>query len=122
MTRDRWSKSEKEVARRAFDLAFVRECRAMAERVRAMAAGADDADALWEIHDYLAAKRKAIGTKYDYRYSVRLQVFGQLLAEGWIGEQDLSGLSEEKMGRICTLADFVRGSADESSPPPSSRT
>jgi len=38
--------------------------------------------------------------KYDYRYSVLIGVFARLLYEGWLSEQDLAGLSPEKLELI----------------------
>lgn len=35
--------------------------------------------------------------KYNYRYSVLIIVFGTLMREGLINENNLEGLSEDKM-------------------------
>lgn len=70
MNEMKWSKSEKDIARRAYDAAYKRECAAIMEKVGEMAAKADDRVALWRIHDYLSEKRKETDEKYDYRYSV----------------------------------------------------
>jgi photoprotection regulator FRP-like protein len=111
MASDEWSKGEKTIARRAFDLAYERECAALADKVRHMAdriAGPGD---IWEIHDFLRGKRKAIDQKYDYRYSVLIFVFARLLGEGWLEESELAGLSDDKLAKIQSLA----GMADQRS-------
>ena len=38
--------------------------------------------------------------KYDYRYSQLILVFSRLLREGRIREEQLAGLSEEKLSYI----------------------
>jgi hypothetical protein len=111
MASDEWSKSEKTIARRAFDLAYERECAALADEVRHMAdriAGPDD---IWEIHDFLRGKRKEIDEKYDYRYSVLIFVFARLLGEGRLEESELAGLSDDKLAKI----QFLAGTDDQRS-------
>jgi hypothetical protein len=70
LTEPSWPRREKETARRAFDAAYERECRAIADRVRKSAAELDDPRALWRLHDYLTLKKRETDRKYDYRYSV----------------------------------------------------
>jgi hypothetical protein len=104
MASNEWSKSEKTIAQRAFDLAYERECAALADEVRHMAdriAGTGD---IWEIHDFLRGKQKEIDEKYDYRYSVLIFVFARLLGEGWLEESELAGLSDDKLAKIQFLA------------------
>jgi len=111
MASEEWSKSEKTIARRAFDLAYERECAALADEVRRLAdriAGPDD---IWKIHDFLRRKRKEIDEKYDYRYSVLIFVFARLLGEGWLEESELAGLSDDKLAKI----QFLAGTADQQS-------
>jgi hypothetical protein len=55
---------------------------------------------IWDLHDYLSRERKAVDNTFDYRYSVLLDVFGTFLREGWLKEEDLAGLSEEKIEKI----------------------
>ena len=84
LSSDDWSKQEKEIARRAFSAALEREYTAIAHNVRKMAAGINELNDIWEIHDYLTEKRKEMTRKYEYRYSVLISVFGFLMSEGWI--------------------------------------
>jgi len=106
MTEMEWSKREKVIARRAFDAAYHRECMAITENVRKMAAGVDDPADLWRLSGYLTKKRKEVDEKYDYRYSVHLIVFARLICEGWLKPEDLAGLSEEKLEKIREIAEF----------------
>jgi len=104
-----WSKPEKEIARHAYRAAYERECAAIAENIRKMAAGINAPDDMWQLHDYLTKIRKETDEKYDYRYSVLLWVFGRLMFEGWIKEEDLAGLSEDKLQQIQLTAKFMAG-------------
>jgi hypothetical protein len=123
---DRWSDVEKKVARRAFALAFERECMTIAAKVKKLMAKDSAPGAIWRVHDYLSTQRKEIDTKFDYRYSVLIDVFGRLVAESWLSLDDLAGLSDEKIERIERSATFcyhqypsaghARGGAPENRP------
>ena len=99
-----WSKAEKQAARRAYDAAYEKECRAIRAKVVQMLEGEDDIRQIWRIHDYLSEQRRETDDKYDYRYSQLIWVFARLLVEGWITEADLSGLREDKVQKIKYLA------------------
>lgn len=102
----RWSDGEKKAARLVFKMAYERECRAIGVKVRKMMADDSDPHYLWRIHDYLSKQRRETDRKYDYRYSVLIEVFGRLLSEGWLSGDDLNGLSQDKIARIIDLANF----------------
>jgi len=111
----KWSKTEKEAARRAFAKAYRKECGAIAAKIRKMTATASEPEDLWRIHDLLTRERRQTDEKYDYRYSVLLFVFARLLQEGWIAEADLQGLADEKLDAIRYLAGCgTSGPADQS--------
>jgi hypothetical protein len=59
---------------------------------------------LWELERYLTERRKEIDRQYDYRYSVLISVFADLIQKGRLREQDLQGLSEEKIRHIRHMA------------------
>ncbi len=109
LSRDDWSKQEKEIARRAFSAALEREYTPIAHNVRKMAAGINELNDIWEIYDYLTEKRKELIRKFDNRYSVLISVFGFLTPEGWIKQEDLAGLSDDKLEEIKQTADFYMG-------------
>lgn len=104
-----WSKSEKEIARQAYKAAYNRECKAILEDVRKMAAETRDSTGLWKIHNYLTKKRKETDEKYDYRYSVLRFVFARLICEGWMHQEDIKGISEDKLQEIREAAEFYAG-------------
>lgn len=106
MTDCKWSKREKEIARRAFDAAHDRECRAIAAEAKKIIATITDPGGLWRIRDFITQRCEEIDRKYDYRYSVLTRVFGVLMREGWLTQVDLAGLSEEKMDQITRIAEL----------------
>ena len=96
----KWSPAEKKLARGAFELAYERRCAVLLAKVKGMLARDSSASIVWKLHDYLSRERRAVDKTFDYRYSVLLNVFGTLLREGWLKEEDLGGLAEEKIERI----------------------
>lgn len=102
----KWSPSEKAVAHRAFDLALQKELSAIVREAKERAARASQAADLWELESWLGKRRRQIDSKYDFRYSVLPLVFGGLLREGNISEEDLRGLGEEKLEAIRHIASY----------------
>ena len=100
----KWSKPEKQIARRAFDAAYQRECAEIESKLRKMVDVISEPQDIWRIHDFLTEQRDETDAKYDYRYSVLPSVFARLLKDGWISEADLEGLGEDKMAFINRFA------------------
>ena len=95
-----WSRSEKELARRVFDAALAAELAEVMAEFKARAAATATPGEMWELEHYLGRKRREIEEKYDYRYSQLILVFARLVREGRIREEQLYGLSEEKLSYI----------------------
>jgi hypothetical protein len=106
-----WSKSEKVIARTAFDAALGRELHEVIQEAKRMANGIQTSSDLWDLEQYLTERRKQIDRKYDYRYSQLTLVFGRLLYENRLSEEDLRGLREDKLKSIRSLAKFLGESA-----------
>ena len=102
-----WSKSEKAIARRAFDVALGRELHEVIQRTKQMANDIQESSDLWDLEHYLTQRRKEIDRKYDYRYSRLTDVFGRLLYEGRLKEQELRGLDDDKLKSIRSIAKFL---------------
>jgi Photoprotection regulator fluorescence recovery protein len=102
-----WSKSEKAIARTAFDAALKRELQDVMRKTKQMANQIKETADLWELEHYLTERRKQIDRKYDYRYSQLTQVFGRLLYEKRLGEEELGGLGEDKLKSIRSFAKFL---------------
>jgi hypothetical protein len=100
MTNKEWSKQEKEIARKAFNVAYDREQQAILEDICKRISEANDLQGLWRLQEYLTEKRIEVNEKYEYRYSVLSFVFARLICEGWLQEKDLEGLADEKLDEI----------------------
>ncbi|MFZ0295038.1 MAG: hypothetical protein WAL52_15625 [Candidatus Sulfotelmatobacter sp.] len=102
-----WSRSEKIIARAAFDAALEREIHEVIQEAKKMASQIQQSSDLWDLEHYLTQRRKEIDRKYDYRYSQLTHVFGRLLYEKRLGEEDLRGLREDKLNSIRSVAQFL---------------
>jgi hypothetical protein len=103
----RWSRSEKTIARTAFDAALGRELHEVIQEAKQMASKIRQSSDLWELEHYLTQRRKEIDRKYDYRYSELTHVFGRLLHEGRLSEGELQDLREDKLEAIRSYAKFL---------------
>jgi Photoprotection regulator fluorescence recovery protein len=101
-----WSRSEKAIARKAFDAALRRELHEVIQEAKRMASQIKEPSDLWDLEHYLTERRKEIDRKYDYRYSQLAQVFGRLLHENRLSEEELRGLREDKLNSIRSFAKF----------------
>jgi len=99
----KWTQAEKVIARRIFDRAYERECTIILNKVKEMLSGNENPKEIWNIEEYLNKERMKIEGKYDYRYSVLIIVFGQLVRDGLIEKSDLQGLGQEKIERIISI-------------------
>ena len=102
-----WSKSEKTIARTAFDAALGRELHEVMLEAKQMANAIQESVDLWELEHYLTRRRKEIDHKYDFRGSRLIDVLGKLLYENRLGEEDLRGLRENKLESIRSFAKFL---------------
>jgi hypothetical protein len=102
-----WSKSEKAIARTAFDAAVKREFHQVMQETKQKANQIKEPADLWDLEHYLTERRKQIDRKYDYRYSQLTHVFGRLLYEGRVSEEELRGLREDKLKPIRSFAKFL---------------
>jgi hypothetical protein len=79
----------------------MRETKQMAHQIN------EPAD-LWDLEHYLTQHRKEIDRKYDYGYSRLTHVFGRLLYEKRLREEELRGFGEDKLKSIRSIAK-IRG-------------
>ena len=61
-----WSRSEKAVARTAFDAALGRELHEVIQKAKQMANEIQQSSDLWDLEHSLTERRKEIDRKYDY--------------------------------------------------------
>jgi hypothetical protein len=102
-----WSRSEKTIARKAFDAGLGRELHEVIQEAKKMASQIQQSSDLWDLEHYLTQRRKEIDRKYDYRYSQLTQVFGRLLHEKRLHEEELRGLREDKLKPIRSFGKFL---------------
>jgi len=99
-----WSRSEKVIARTAFDAALGRELHEVIQEAKRMASQIQQSSDLWDLEHYLTQRRKEIDRKYEFRSSRLMQTFGRLLCERRVSQVELSGLSEYKLKAIRSCA------------------
>jgi hypothetical protein len=91
-----WSPAEKKAARAAYDAALQTALAKVIAEFKAKAMAVTEPDDMWEIEDYLRQQRRKIDGIFDYRYSQLLFVFVQMIHLGYLSEEQLAGLSDEK--------------------------
>lgn len=99
-----WSKTEKEAAQAAFETAYRREIDALIETVSEKAGAIATLDDLWQLHDFLSARRHDIDGKYDDQPSSLMFVFARLVKENWLQIDELEGLNKDKLAKIVALS------------------
>jgi len=99
----KWSKTEKKIARAAFDRAYEREMASIKKEVYQILENLKQDHGIWNLEDYLRKKRREIDEKYDYRYSMLILVFARLISDGFLKKSDLEGLSEDKLMMITQI-------------------
>ena len=102
-----WSRSEKTVARAAFDAALKRELQEVMQEAKQMANQINEPADLWDLEHRLTQRRKEIDRKYEYKYSQLTHVFGRLLHEQRLREEDLLGLQVDKLKLIRSFATLL---------------
>jgi hypothetical protein len=95
-----WAREEKAVARKAFDLALKRELEEVMIDVKKRAGNIRQPSDLWDLERYLTDRRVQIDRQYEHKYSVLILVFGNLIQQGRLTEQELQGLNEDKLNAI----------------------
>ena len=102
-----WSRSEKAIARAVFDAALKRELHEVMQKTKERANQIKEPADVWELESYLTRRRKDIDRKYDFRFSRLTPVFGRLLFEHRVSEDELRGLGEDKRKAIHSCAKFL---------------
>ena len=99
-----WSRSEKAIARKAFDAALKRELHEVMEEAKQKASQIKEPPDVWKLERYLTERRKEIDGKYEFRSSRLTQTFGRLLCDRRFSENELRGLGEDKLKAIRSCA------------------
>ena len=99
-----WSGPERRIVRKAFDAALRQKLQEVMREAKEMANKIKEPAEVWALERHLTERRKDIDRKYEFRSSRLTQVIGMLLCEGEITEEELRGLSEDKLKAIRSLA------------------
>jgi hypothetical protein len=100
----KWSPAEKAIARKVYESALKEELEAVVRETKQMAAKIKQVGDVWDLEHHLTERRQEIDRQYDYRYSVLPEVFGLLIRQGRVREEDLHGLGDDKLHYIQTYA------------------
>lgn len=100
----KWSESEKKLSRRIFEAALQAELADVIKKFKAKAAAVTTPDEMWAVQAFLEKSQREVEEKYDYRYSNLIIVFARLLREGRIKDEQLHGLTDEKLSYIQHIA------------------
>jgi hypothetical protein len=99
-----WSSQERATAKAALKIAYQRETVSIVKFVREKASEVSQIEELWQLNDFLSARRFDLDGKYDDRDEEMLFVLAKLMKEGWLTIDDLSGLEEENLTKVKALA------------------
>jgi hypothetical protein len=99
-----WSQSEEKIALSAFSKAYQREIDALLGEVRTKASSTVSIEDMWNLHDFLSARRHDLDGKYEYCQTGLIFTFAQLVKEGWLSLKDLDGLDAKKISKVAALA------------------
>jgi hypothetical protein len=102
-----WSSPEMAVAKTALETAYERETASIVQFVREKASEISHIDDLWQLNDFLSARRFDIDGKYDDREEEVLFVLAKLMKEGWLTAADLDGLDSEKLTKMKALTHIL---------------
>lgn len=98
-----WSETEKAVAEAALKKAYDREVETLVTRVREQAGSITTTEDIWQLHDFLSARRHEIDGKYDDRESFLIFTLSRLLKDGLIETSEISELAPDKRAKVNIL-------------------
>lgn len=99
-----WSELEKQVAEKAFHSAYKRETTALINEICEKVSLVTEIEDVWQLHDFLSAKRHEIDGKYDFDYSAFIFLFARLIKDKWLSVDELSGIAAEKLSKMSALS------------------
>jgi hypothetical protein len=107
VSKTQWSSQEMAVAKIALRTAYERETVSVVQSVREKASKISHIDDLWQLNDFLSARRFDLDGKYDDREEEILFVLAKLMKEGWLTAADLDQLDSEKLIKIKALTHIL---------------
>ena len=98
-----WTSQERAIVKAVLAKAHQREIAAIIQVVRERASEVRSIDEVWQLNDFLSARRFDIDGKYDDGEDEILFVLAKLTKEGWLNPQDLVGIESAKLSKITAL-------------------
>jgi hypothetical protein len=99
-----WTEAEQALAQQALAMARQRETETILAVVREQAAVVNNLEDLWQISDFLNARRFDLDGKYAFDCETLIFGFARLVKEGWLAPEELGGLARDKVARIRSLS------------------
>jgi hypothetical protein len=101
-----WTDTEEAVARQAFERAYARAVDQLVSTLQERASGLQNAESVWQLHDFLSIQRHTIEGRFDFRLEGILFVFASLVKDSLLELEELAGLDGEKLAKIAAMARF----------------
>ncbi|MDA0268481.1 MAG: hypothetical protein O2890_08990 [Cyanobacteria bacterium] len=98
-----WNSEEIRIAQAALQKAHASEIAALISYVQVQASSVTAPEDVWQLHDFLSAKRHDIDGKYDDRESFLMYTLSRLIKDGLLTLAELEGLSVDKKTKINLL-------------------
>ncbi|EDX84029.1 hypothetical protein S7335_1726 [Synechococcus sp. PCC 7335] len=102
-TDGQWSNEERRIAESALKKAYRKETEALIANIRENAANVTRLEDVWQLHDFLSAKRHDIDGKYDDREDFLMFTLSKLIKTGLLDKSDLQGLAADKRAKVTVL-------------------
>ncbi len=104
MNDPKWSRAEKNLARRVYEQARVAELDEVLAEFKALVSAATSVDEMWPLEGHLRNRRLSLDEKYKYRFSRLPLLFAQLIRGGRVAPAPLDGLAQKKLDEILEMA------------------
>ncbi len=98
-----WSPEERSIAESALNRAHDREITAIIDCVRERASKISQVEDVWQLHDFLSARRHDIDGKYDDRESFLIFTLSKLIKDKLLNLSELKGLAADKRAKVSVL-------------------
>lgn len=102
-----WSQEEAEFAASIFLLAQQRESQRLVGVVKERVVHVNELDHLWQLHDFLSARRYDIEGKSELDLETALFVFADFVKSQLLGLDELNGLAPEKISKIAAMVSYL---------------
>ena len=105
----KWSPAEKKIARKAYERARDAALSKILVQFKERAAVAASVTDMWAMEHWLREQRKDLDEMLDDRYSQLPLVFAWAIRAGHIDQEQLAGLSDDKLTLILGLLRPMKG-------------